>query len=374
MTHAITINNLFTPWTMEQSESASDRRNLLFNVNQPFDLASGEFDKEWWPLVSNVWAKTSTNYLSSGDTWTVHVCRLSKPYRSSTRKEGVPSDKRRKTHARAAIPCAASIKVTKIASTERIRVERYKSTPDHTHTLDDVDKIKRPAIIRELIEEQASKHQSPPEIVAIVREIAQRKGLGEVAMHLHRDEVANIQRKHRITATATVTAITTPGPDSGAGTDGRSQLETTSKNRPRTFSSQDDTIPKGSESYRHERVKNLWESSSDSESGPSTREQGQGSENEEGIDHKQHHHHHQHRQHHSQQQQQQQSQHHHHHHHHNHQGQFHVLVPTPPCYPKRLDEILERLRNNFQSILDRGEDVGARTFLQDLENFVDSHS
>lgn len=360
---------------MEQGESAINRRNLLFNVNQPFDIASEEFHKEWWPLVSNVWAKSSTNYLSNGDSWTVHVCRLSKPYRSSTRKEGVPHDKRRKTNARVAVPCEASIKITEVASTQRIRVERFKSTPEHTHTLDDVDKIKRPAALRELIEEQAGNSYSPPEIVAIVKEIAQRKGLGDVAMHLHRDEVANIQRKHRASATAATSAASD-------GSSGSSQLASNSKKR--SFGHQEDIASTGSESYRHERVKNLWVGSSDDESGPSNRppgqrqqqqqdEEGEGEEEEEEEEdhnHQQHHHHRnrnrnrsRHQYSHPQQQLQLQQ----------HQGQFHVLVPTPPCYPKRLDEILERLRSNFQSVLDRGEDNSVRTFLQDLEHFVDSH-
>ncbi|KAF9345936.1 2,5-diamino-6-(ribosylamino)-4(3H)-pyrimidinone 5'-phosphate reductase [Mortierella sp. NVP85] len=229
---------------MEQGDSAINRRNFLFNVNQPFEVATEEFHKEWWPLVSNVWAKTSTNYRSNGDSWTIHACRLSKPYRSSTRKDGIPNDKRRKTHARAAVPCEASIKITHVVATKKTRIERYKSTPDHSHTLDDVDKIKRPAALRELIEEQVWKDYSPPEIVAIVKEVAQRKGLGEIAMHLHRDEVANIQRKYR------ASAATAGGADGG-------QLTPVSKSRSRNTDTQEDHGSTNSESYRHERVKNM---------------------------------------------------------------------------------------------------------------------
>ncbi|KAK3809198.1 MAG: hypothetical protein J3Q66DRAFT_353196 [Benniella sp.] len=347
---------------MEQGDSAINRRNLLFNVNQPFEVPTEEFHKEWWPLVSNVWAKTSTNYRSNGDSWTIHACRLSKPYRSSTRKDGIPNDKRRKTHARAAVPCEASIKITHVVSTKKTRVERYKSTPDHSHTLDDVDKIKRPAALRELIEEQVWKDYSPPEIVAIVKEVAQRKGLGEIAMHLHRDEVANIQRKYRASASAATAAATVAA---AGGADG-GQLISISKNRSRnTTDAQEDHGSTNSESYRHERVKNVWLPLSDDGSGPSTRQQQQQQQQNENDQY--HHAHHHHQQHHHQQQEQQEQQ-------EQLQGQFHVLVPTPPCYPRRLDEIMERLRSNFQSVMERGEDHSIRTFLQDLEHFVDAHS
>ena len=35
--------------------SRNQKRNLLFNVNQLLELSIEEFDKEWWPLVSNIW-------------------------------------------------------------------------------------------------------------------------------------------------------------------------------------------------------------------------------------------------------------------------------------------------------------------------------
>ena len=43
--------------------SKNQKRNLLFNVNQPLELSIEEFDKEWWPLTSNVWTGFTVRYL-----------------------------------------------------------------------------------------------------------------------------------------------------------------------------------------------------------------------------------------------------------------------------------------------------------------------
>ena len=74
-----------------------------------------------------------------------------------------------------------------------VKVERYKDSPDHTHSLLEIDRIKRPQAIRTLVEKEAVKNYSPPAITSAVKEYATTElGLGQ---ELKRKEVANIQYK-----------------------------------------------------------------------------------------------------------------------------------------------------------------------------------
>ena len=39
----------------------------LFNINLPLEVSMEEFDKEWWPLVSNIWTGYSYKNNVNGD-------------------------------------------------------------------------------------------------------------------------------------------------------------------------------------------------------------------------------------------------------------------------------------------------------------------
>ncbi len=43
------------------------RRMRLFNINLPLEVSMKEFDKEWWPLVSNIWTEYSYKNNVNGD-------------------------------------------------------------------------------------------------------------------------------------------------------------------------------------------------------------------------------------------------------------------------------------------------------------------
>lgn len=96
-----------------------NRRALLFNVNEPFELTLNEFD-ELWPLVSNVWVRWDHYQCVNGDSWKIWVCRFMKHNKSSTRKEGVSDNKRRKTMVRDTGLCEAKIKITRLASAQKV--------------------------------------------------------------------------------------------------------------------------------------------------------------------------------------------------------------------------------------------------------------
>jgi hypothetical protein len=163
-----------------------------------FEISMDEFDKDWWPLVSNVWTERNQSKRSNGDSSKVYTCRFAKSKPSSTRKEGIPAEKRRKTMIRPPNICSALIKISRIASLQVVRIERPEGGPDHTHSLRESDQLKRPQAIRMLVEAEAVKNYSPPAIASSVREYAEEElGLGGPVHALRTKEVSNIQLKIR---------------------------------------------------------------------------------------------------------------------------------------------------------------------------------
>lgn len=103
---------------MDRSMEES-KRALLFNVNEPLEMTSHEF-AELWALVSNVWVGWNQKKLVNGDSWKVWTCRFEKHNKSSTRKEDVPDEKRRKTMIRDSGLCNAKIKITHLDSVQKV--------------------------------------------------------------------------------------------------------------------------------------------------------------------------------------------------------------------------------------------------------------
>src|SRR6266516_6658528 len=176
-----------------------EKRDLLFDVDHSLEIPIDDFNENWWPLVSNIWTKWNSYKQVNGDVWKVFGCRFMKFRESSTwQKENIPNEKRRITQIRPSGLCCAKIKVSWLASLKVVKVERYKDSPDHTHSLLEIDRIKRPQAIRALVEKEAAKNYSPPAITSAVKEYATTElGLGASAQELKRKEVANIQYKVR---------------------------------------------------------------------------------------------------------------------------------------------------------------------------------
>ncbi|RIA86396.1 hypothetical protein C1645_829364 [Glomus cerebriforme] len=76
-----------------------------------------------------------------------------------------------------------------------VRIECYKNSPNHTHTLLDLDRIKRSQAIRILLENKAVKNYSSPAITVAVKEYATELGLGTSVNELKHKEVTNIKYK-----------------------------------------------------------------------------------------------------------------------------------------------------------------------------------
>ena len=108
------VTYYFPNFSMEENNRA-----LLFNVKEPFEMTSAEFD-DLWPLVSNVWVRWGASTLANGDSWKVWSCRFAKHNKSSTRQEGIPDIKRRKTMVREPGLCDSKIKVTHFVASQKV--------------------------------------------------------------------------------------------------------------------------------------------------------------------------------------------------------------------------------------------------------------
>ncbi|RHZ57876.1 hypothetical protein Glove_382g50 [Diversispora epigaea] len=159
-------------------------------------LPMKEFDDEWWPLVTNIWIKFSYKNHVNGNSWKTFVCRFTKHFESSTRKQDIPSEKRRKTKVRTANLCFAKIKISRFVAEQKVCIERFQDSPNHTHNIEESDKLKRSQAVRVLVEKEAVKNYPIPAIVNTVKEFGTEKlNLGLSVKELKWREVANIKYK-----------------------------------------------------------------------------------------------------------------------------------------------------------------------------------
>ncbi len=126
------------------------------------------------------------------------VCHFTKHQESNTRnKENIPNEKRRVTKIRPSKLCHAKIRVLWLVLLKIVKVERYKDSPNHTHSLIESDRIKHSQAVRDLVEKEAVKNYPPLAITSAIKEYATKLGLGASVQELRRKEVANIKYKVR---------------------------------------------------------------------------------------------------------------------------------------------------------------------------------
>ncbi|RIB25769.1 hypothetical protein C2G38_2165087 [Gigaspora rosea] len=78
----------------------------------------------------------------------------------------------------------------------KVRIEHFENSPDHTHTLDDIKKIKCSQVVRNLVEQEFLKDYRPPPILNAVKEYAKEKlNLNKSVKELRCKEVTNIKYK-----------------------------------------------------------------------------------------------------------------------------------------------------------------------------------
>ena len=172
------------------------RRALGFNIDEPIKLTLGHF-KEFWPLVQNFW--TSNGSWKSGCSKSqVFFCHLKKHKLSSTRKEGVPLQKRRKASIREPNLCDSQIKVVHFEKNGFVVLHAHpnpKACTTHRHAMDMNDQIKIPAVIRQLVRGEAQKPYRPYNILTAVREMATNVEMKGLTDYLSTKFIANIQYK-----------------------------------------------------------------------------------------------------------------------------------------------------------------------------------
>ncbi|RHZ75009.1 hypothetical protein Glove_218g18 [Diversispora epigaea] len=148
-----------------------------------------EFDDEWWPLVTNIWIKFSYKNHVNRNSQKTFVCRFTKHFESSTCKQNILSEKRRKTKVRTTNLYFAKIKISRFVAEQKI-------PPDHTHNIEESDKLKRSQAVRVLIKKEAVKNYPVPAIVNAVKEFGTKKlNLGMSVKELKWREVVNIKYK-----------------------------------------------------------------------------------------------------------------------------------------------------------------------------------
>ncbi|RIA79270.1 hypothetical protein C1645_841115 [Glomus cerebriforme] len=90
------------------------------------------------------------------------------------------------------------IEYRKLTSSNVIQVERYKNSPNHIHSLLEIDRLKWPKAIRILVKIEAAKNYLPLTITSAVKEYTTLElGLDEPACKLKCKEVVNIKYKVR---------------------------------------------------------------------------------------------------------------------------------------------------------------------------------
>ncbi|CAG8800001.1 3168_t:CDS:2 [Cetraspora pellucida] len=172
----------------------SDLYECYFNITDTFELLTEEFEKQW-AFVNNFWTRFNGYKQKNGDEWKIYVCRLLKPKTSSGRKEDISPEKLHITWKQPLIECNAKIKITWIAATKIVHVERINSTLNHSHTIDEVDARKHSKFIKKLVHNEAVKDYHPPAIANVVRNEAKKVYENSGVEYLKTQEVANVKFK-----------------------------------------------------------------------------------------------------------------------------------------------------------------------------------
>ncbi|CAG8733882.1 14597_t:CDS:2, partial [Cetraspora pellucida] len=157
-------------------------------------LSTEDFNKQW-ALVNNFWTKYNSYILNNGDERKTFVCRLSKPHESSGRKENVLSEKLRITWKNPAINCEARIRITWLAASNMVRIERVSGTSDHSHSMKENNMRKRSKFIKDMIGNEAIKDYKLSTIADVIRKEASKLCEDSGIKYLKTKKVANIKQK-----------------------------------------------------------------------------------------------------------------------------------------------------------------------------------
>ncbi|CAG8712593.1 10214_t:CDS:2, partial [Rhizophagus irregularis] len=138
--------------TLASNLILDEKRDLFFDVNRALEIPMEVFNEEWWLLVLNIWMKWDLYEYVNGDIWKTFACHFMK-HREST-------------------------------SSNVVQVERYKNSPNYTHSLSEINRLKWPKAIRSLVEIEAAKNYLASTITSAIKEYAMLElDLGIVFAH-----------------------------------------------------------------------------------------------------------------------------------------------------------------------------------------------
>ncbi len=91
---------------------------------------------------------------------------------------------------------SAKIKVQRYFFEQKVLIEQFKDSSDHSHTLEESEKLKHLQVVCDLVIQEAIKNYWPPEIVNAIKEYATEKlDLKESVKELRWKEATNIKYK-----------------------------------------------------------------------------------------------------------------------------------------------------------------------------------
>ncbi|RHZ67799.1 hypothetical protein Glove_299g65 [Diversispora epigaea] len=156
-------NLLVTAFTSGAITNGAIKKGAIL-LEKTENISMCEFDEEWWPLISNIWTRYNYKNHTNGNSWKTFACRFTKYNPSSMQK--------------------------------KVYIERYQDSPDHIHTIEESEKLKRSQFVRNLVEQETIKNYLPPAIVNAIKEYAIEKlDLSSSVKELRRKEVTNIKSK-----------------------------------------------------------------------------------------------------------------------------------------------------------------------------------
>ena len=189
------INDLFHP-----PRGLVSMRKRLFDVADNVELQAREFEL-YWPYVDNVWVRQHRGGTNKSGLLTTdyYACRLQRPTYTPKdadrpRPDGKPT---RKKQIREGGKCQMRLKVVHYEGGFRsVTISQIGDKTQHTHDLDQMDRIKRTTVLMEIARSEVMKGYMPASVFTVMSE-DEEKLAASGGRHLNRNDVRNASQAWR---------------------------------------------------------------------------------------------------------------------------------------------------------------------------------
>lgn len=179
---------------------ASNRRRLFAVRDVLLTLTAKDYQL-YWPYVSNVWCKDNTRQRATdGVIVTYYNCRYRRP---KWERKASTSDNRSRA-IREGNTCQAACRVEFDPRTNIYQITGVSTSPGHTHTLDQIDKLKRNDGLKIAVEKHFNEvsNVSPAHLLVLLQALGDSENgsqqLNEAGgRYLDRKQIANWLRSWR---------------------------------------------------------------------------------------------------------------------------------------------------------------------------------